>query len=102
MFSCEYCKVFNNSFFIEHLGWLLLQVLYKKDVPKNFANFTRMHHCMNPFLSSCRSITCNFVKKEGPVQVYCCKFYEKEKRCSEKFRKLHENVSLRESFSVKL
>ena len=36
-FSCEYCKIFKNSFFIEHLRWLLLQVLHKKEVPKNFA-----------------------------------------------------------------
>ena len=24
MFSCEYCEVFKNSFFIEHLWWPLL------------------------------------------------------------------------------
>ena len=24
VFSCEYCKVFKNRFFIEHLRWLLL------------------------------------------------------------------------------
>ena len=23
--SCEYCEIFKNSFFIEHLGWLLLE-----------------------------------------------------------------------------
>ena len=26
MFSCEYCKILKNSFFIEHLWWLLLQM----------------------------------------------------------------------------
>ena len=25
MFSCEYCEIFKNSFFIEHLQWRLLQ-----------------------------------------------------------------------------
>ena len=24
MFSCEYCEIFKKTFFIEHLGWLLL------------------------------------------------------------------------------
>ena len=24
MFSCEFCEVFKNTFFIEHLWWLLL------------------------------------------------------------------------------
>ena len=24
MFSCEFCRIFNNTFFIEHLRWLLL------------------------------------------------------------------------------
>ena len=26
VFSCEYCKIFKNNFFIEHLRWLLLLV----------------------------------------------------------------------------
>ena len=29
MFFCEYCKTFNNSFFIEHLWWLLLEVTFQ-------------------------------------------------------------------------
>ena len=73
-FSCEYCKIFKNSFFIEHLRWLLLQVLHKKEVPKNFATFTRMYRYRSPFLSSCRAINCNFVKIEGPVQLFCSEF----------------------------
>ena len=28
------------------------------------------------FLSSCRTITCNFVKIEGLIHVFCCKFCE--------------------------
>ena len=26
-FCCEYCEIFKNSFFIEHIRWLLLNVL---------------------------------------------------------------------------
>ena len=26
MFSCEYCEIFKNSFFIEQIRWLLLIV----------------------------------------------------------------------------
>ena len=76
MFSCEYYKMFKNSIFIEHIWWLLLQVLYKKDVPKNFANSTKMYRYRSPFSSSCRPITCNFVKVQGLVQMFCCEFRE--------------------------
>ena len=27
VFSCEYCEIFKNSFFIEHLWWLLLDLV---------------------------------------------------------------------------
>ena len=30
MFSCEFREVFRNTFFIEHLRWLLLNKTYKK------------------------------------------------------------------------
>ena len=30
MFSCEFCEIFKNTFFIEHLRWLLLILLGKK------------------------------------------------------------------------
>ena len=75
-FAVNISKFLRTAFFIEHFRWLLLQMLYKKDVPKNFANFTRMHRYRSPFLSSCRPITCNFVKIEGPVKVFCCEFCE--------------------------
>ena len=76
MFSCKYFKIFKNIFFMEHLRWLLLQILLKKDVPKNFANSNRIFLYRSHFLSSCRTITCNFVKKEVPVRVFCCEFRE--------------------------
>ena len=74
MLSCEYCKIFKNSVSIEHLWWLLLQVLYKKYVPKSFANFSKIYRYRSAFLSSCRPITCKFLKIEGPVQVFCSQF----------------------------
>ena len=76
MFSCKYCKIFKYSFFIQHLRWLLLQVLQKKDVPKNFANSNRIYRYRRPFSSSCRPIIWNLVKIEGPVQAFCSEFCE--------------------------
>ena len=35
VFSCEYCKIFKNSFFIEHLWWLLLKRSYSAS-PQEF------------------------------------------------------------------
>ena len=67
--SCEYWKIFKNSFFVEHIRWLLLQALNNKNIPKNLANLTRMYRYRSPFLSSRRPITSNFVKIESPVQV---------------------------------
>ena len=66
-FPVNIAKILRTAFFMEHLRWLLLQMLYKKAVPKNFANFTRTYHYRSPFLSSCRLITCKFVKIVGPV-----------------------------------
>ena len=30
MFSCEFCEIVKNTFFIEHLWWLLLQLSSEK------------------------------------------------------------------------
>ena len=68
MFSCKYCKIFKNSFFIEHD--------LEKRYSEKFWNSNRMYRYRSPFLSSCRPITCDFVKIEGPVQVFCCEFCE--------------------------
>ena len=46
----------------------------KKNVPKQFASFTRTYRCQSPFLSSYWLITCNFVKIEVPgrrVSEFC-------------------------------
>ena len=61
-FSCEYCKIFKKSFFFLTLPVAASTDALQKDVPKNFANFSRACRYRSPFLSSCRSRTCNFVK----------------------------------------
>ena len=73
-FSCKYFKIFKNIFFMEHLRWLLLQILLKKDVPKNFANSNRIFLYRSHFLSSCRTITCNFVKKRFQYGCFAVNF----------------------------
>ena len=52
------------------------QVLSKQCVSKPFGNFKRTYRCISPFLSSCRPRTCNFIKIEGPMQVFCYEFCE--------------------------
>ena len=55
-----------------------LQTLYKKAVPKNFANFNEAYGYWSPFLSSCRDTACNKndIKNDSPIHVLCFKFYE--------------------------
>ena len=40
LFSCEYCKIFKNSFFIEQLQWLLLILINAKGY-RNDLNWLR-------------------------------------------------------------
>ena len=75
-FPANIVKFLRTAFFIEHLRWLLLEVLYPKAVTKHFANFTRTYRHRSLFESSCRPKTCIFIKIEGPVQVFCCEFCE--------------------------
>ena len=42
-------KYLRTAFFIEHLRWLLLQVLFKNVVPKNFAYFTKTYRYPSSF-----------------------------------------------------
>ena len=66
-FLVNIAKFLRTDFFIEHLRWLLLQVLYKKVVPKNFADFTRTFRYPSPFLSSCRTHNLQLCKNRGSV-----------------------------------
>ena len=43
-FSCQISKMFNNTFFKEHLRWLLLYILYTHDVT---CNLSRWNHGYN-------------------------------------------------------
>ena len=46
-FSCKYCEIFKNSFFKEHLQWLLF--FYKKDVLKNVVKLIGKQLCWSLF-----------------------------------------------------
>ena len=41
MFSCEFCEIFKNTFFIEHLRWLLLYIMeyWSKTASASLPNF---------------------------------------------------------------
>ena len=50
VFSCEFCEISKNTFFIEHLWWLLLHGVSKcniVDTLKNFARFTVKQLCQS-------------------------------------------------------
>ena len=47
MFSCEYCEIFGNSFFIEHLWWLLLKRFFQPCF-----QLYNIHSCTVIFVSS--------------------------------------------------
>ena len=51
MFSCEFCEIFKNTFFAEHLGpkGNHRRCSVKKSVIKNFVNFTGKHCWMPSF-----------------------------------------------------
>ena len=68
VFSCEYCKIFKNTFFTEHLRWLLLLWLSaysrssRPDVLwENFAK-TGRHLCQRLFLMKLQVFSCEFCK----------------------------------------
>ena len=50
--SCEYCKLFKNSFFIENLRWLLLTVL---------PQYSEVNWCV-PYLISSLHVLSNLIK----------------------------------------
>ena len=52
----------------------LPEAFCKRDVLRNFANFRRKHLCQSLFFNKVE--TCNFIKKETLVQVFCCEFCE--------------------------
>ena len=43
VFSWEYCEIFKNRFFIEHLQWLLLKILVRPKLYRNCAFLQNFH-----------------------------------------------------------
>ena len=39
MFSCQFCEIFKNTFFIEHLRWLLLPILKLLDSQRQWCKW---------------------------------------------------------------
>ena len=55
-FSCDFCEIFKNTFFTEHLLTTASELkkqssegVLSKDVLKNFAKFIEKHLCRNLF-----------------------------------------------------
>ena len=79
MFYCEYCKIFKNSFFIEHYWWLFLYQKFfvdithrsshqntslKKDALKCFCNIHRKTPVLKALFDTIPGFqVCNFIKK---------------------------------------
>ena len=51
-------------------------MFFKKSVLKKFANFRRKHLCHRLFLIKLQDDACNFIKKETPILVFSCEFFE--------------------------
>ena len=64
-FPVNMAKFLKTTSLIEHLRWLLLQVLFKKFVPKDFANFARTYRFRSPFLSSSFPINLQLYENSG-------------------------------------
>ena len=45
-----------------------------KEGVKNFAEITGKHLCWSLFFNKVRLEACNFIQKETPTRVFCCKF----------------------------
>ena len=67
--SCEYCKVFKNTFFTEYLQKQSLQMFFNIGVLKSFANFTGEHLCWSSFLKNLQA-ECLQLHKKSPTQVF--------------------------------
>ena len=70
--SCGYCKVFKNSFFIEHLQKLSLADLFKISVLRSLANFTGKHLCWSLFLKNLQVGDLQLHKKNTQTQLFSC------------------------------
>ena len=80
-FYCKYCEVFKNTFFEEHLQWLLL-------------NFFTLSPVCFPLITQKWPQACNVIKKGTLAQVFSCEFGEIFKNT---FFKEHLRLLLMES-----
>ena len=75
LLSCEYCKVFKNSFFIEHLHKSSrLQIFLKTGILKSFANFTAKHSCWSLFLKNLQAEVLQLHRKRFQRRCFPVKF----------------------------
>ena len=81
--SCEYCKVFKKSCFIEHLQkQSLADALHNRFITSYFRHVNIAKFLRTTFL-------CNTSHKQPPEVFY-------EKRCSQKFHKCHRKAPVPE------
>ena len=74
--SCEYCKVFKKSFFIQNTSRSkCLQVFFKIGVLKRFANFAGEHLCWRFFLKNLQAEGLQLYLK-GSTKVFSCEVCE--------------------------
>ena len=64
MFFCVYCEIFKNSFFIEHVWWLLLNALMENTNVMIFDHFNKF---VNVFLSISQQQ--KYYKRDFPLEV---------------------------------
>ena len=74
--SCEYCKVFKNSFFIEHHQKQSFADALQNGVLKNFENSKGKHLCQSLFLKNLQAEGLQLYLKNTPTQVFSCEVCE--------------------------
>ena len=67
VFSCEFFEIFKNTFFTEHLRWLLLKLV--------IAQYLRVI-VTNIFRRNCWQMFLQLYWKGGPTQAFSCEYYE--------------------------
>ena len=87
MFSCEFCKIYKNTFYYRtplvaasaRFRSSCQDVFCKKGVLRNFAKFTGKHLCQSLYfnkVAGLRPEACNVIKIETLAQLFSCEFWE--------------------------
>ena len=74
--SCEYCKVFKNSFLQNTFRSSHFQMFFKIGAQNSFANFTGKHLCWSLFLKYLQAEGLQLHYKKTPTQVFFLKVCE--------------------------